>query len=83
MNHRSCTTLAYPLLLALQLQRAHCPLPATRGCNPKAAPVPVDTSPPARVAGPVPHFRKFSFLVGATAATLALVLVSQLIAMMS
>jgi hypothetical protein len=51
--------------------------------KPKATPVPVDTSPPARVAGPIPHVRKFSFLVGATATTLALVLVSQLIALMS
>jgi len=51
--------------------------------QPKAPPVPVDPLPPARVAGPIPHFRKFSFLVGATAATLALVLVSQLIALMS
>jgi hypothetical protein len=35
------------------------------------------------VAGPFPHFRKFSFLVGATAAVLALVLVNQLVALIS
>ena len=50
---------------------------------PKASPVPVDTPPPARVAGPIPHFRKFSFVIGATATTLTLVLVYQLMGLFS
>jgi hypothetical protein len=44
--------------------------------------VPVDTPPPARAAGPIPHFRKFAFLAGATAAILALVLLNQLLGVM-
>jgi hypothetical protein len=45
----------------------------------KAPAVPVDTPPPARAAGPIPHFRKFAFLMGATATGLALVLAYQFV----
>jgi hypothetical protein len=43
--------------------------------------VPVDPPPSARVAGPIPHFRKLAFVFGATAAMLALLLATQLIGM--
>jgi hypothetical protein len=39
--------------------------------------VPVDHPSPARVAGPIPHFRKLAFLFGAVATFLALVLLMQ------
>ena len=54
---------------------------AHRG-QPKVPAVPVDTPPPARAVGPIPHFRKFAFLVGATTTMLALVLVNQLVGLM-
>jgi hypothetical protein len=41
--------------------------------------VPVDPSPLARVAGPIPHFRKLAFGFGATATLLALFLVQQMV----
>jgi hypothetical protein len=41
--------------------------------------VPVDPAPLARVAGPIPHFRKLAFAFGATATLLALVFVQQLL----
>ena len=44
----------------------------------KLPPVPVDPVPLARVAGPIPHFRKLAFVFGATATLLALVLIHQL-----
>jgi hypothetical protein len=40
--------------------------------------VPVDPTPLARVAGPIPHFRKLAFVFGATATLLMLVLIQQL-----
>jgi hypothetical protein len=40
--------------------------------------VPVDHPEPARVAGPIPHFRKLAFVFGATATVLALLLVTNL-----
>ena len=48
----------------------------------KVPTVPVDTPPPARVAGPMPHFRKFAFLMGATATMLALLVANQLIGLL-
>jgi hypothetical protein len=41
--------------------------------------VPVDPAPPARVAGPIPHFRKLAFVFGATATLLALLLAGNLL----
>ena len=52
---------------------------ANRGTNRKLPPVPVDTPLPARAAGPIPHFRKLAFLMGATATVLALVLGTQFV----
>jgi hypothetical protein len=43
--------------------------------------VPVDHPAPARVAGPIPHFRKLAFVFGATAMLLALLLVTNLTGM--
>jgi hypothetical protein len=40
--------------------------------------VPVDTPPPARAAGPIPHIRKFAFLIGVTVTMLVLMAASQL-----
>lgn len=61
---------------------AHCAWPANRGRNRKSPTVPVDTPLPARAAGPIPHFRKFAFLAGATAAVLVLVLLTQVVGIM-
>jgi len=44
----------------------------------KLPPVPVDPVPLARVAGPIPHFRKLAFAFGATATLLALVFLQQM-----
>ncbi|MBL8598514.1 MAG: hypothetical protein J0I48_10120 [Devosia sp.] len=44
--------------------------------------MPVDTPPPAPAAGPIPHFRKFAFLAGATFTGLMLVLAMQVMEMM-
>jgi hypothetical protein len=41
--------------------------------------VPVDPAPPARVAGPIPHFRKLAFVFGFTATLLAVLLASNLL----
>ena len=41
--------------------------------------MPVDPSPLARVAGPIPHFRKLAFVFGATATLLALYLMGQFV----
>ncbi len=38
--------------------------------------MPVDPLPPARVVGPMPHFRKLAFVFGATATLLAVLLAS-------
>lgn len=75
-----------PLLLAspvgcAQAEKSALVLTRKSRVQPKATPVPVDIPPPAHVAGPNPHFRKFAFLIGATAAMLALVLVGQLSAL--
>jgi hypothetical protein len=43
--------------------------------------VPVDPFPLARVAGPIPHFRKLAFVFGATATLLALYLMHQLVSL--
>ncbi len=55
---------------------------ASCGSNRKSPAVPVDTPPPARVAGPIPHYRKLAFLAGAVATVLAIMLVNQVIGMM-
>jgi hypothetical protein len=63
---------------AITPREAHTDRVALRGRNQKAPPVPVDPAPLARVAGPIPHFRKLAFVFGATATVLALVLIQQL-----
>ncbi len=55
---------------------------ANCGSNRKSPAVPVETPPPARVAGPIPHFRKLAFLAGAAATVLALMLGNQIIGLM-
>jgi hypothetical protein len=45
----------------------------------KLPPVPVDPVPLARVAGPIPHFRKLAFVFGATATVIALLFVQQML----
>ena len=79
MNQRSCATPHVPCWLRSSYKERTLSLSRNPRVQPKAIPVPVDTSPPARVAGPIPHFRKLAFAFGATATLLALVLVHQLI----
>lgn len=57
--------------------RAHTERVAPCGINPKAPAVPVDPSPLAHVAGPIPHFRKLAFVFGAAATLVALLLIQQ------
>ena len=78
-----CLVLALPSIGCAQLEKGALLLTRKPRVQPKATPVPVDIPPPAHVAGPIPHFRKFAFLIGATAAMLVLVLVSQLVGLMS
>jgi hypothetical protein len=44
--------------------------------------VPVDHPTPAPAVGPIPHFRKLAFIMGATATVLALMLGTQLVALL-
>lgn len=80
----SCATRSHTSLVALRVKyQEHTVLTRDPWVQPKATSVPVDIPPPAHVAGPIPHLRKFSFLIGAAAAMIALLLVSQVVGMMS
>jgi hypothetical protein len=70
---------ALPNVFAIAPREAHTRSVALRGTNQKAPPVPVDPAPLARVAGPIPHFRKLAFVFGATATVIALLFVQQML----
>jgi hypothetical protein len=81
-RHR-CLLRTFRVLLRSSSKERTVPFPHSARVNLKATPpVPVDIPPPARVVGPIPHFRKFSFLIGVTVTVLALVLINQIIALM-